>query len=121
MKLVIVDDDLFILETIQRMLADQGHEITALNNVDDAIAHLERDGVVCDLVITDVVMPEKDGLKLAQFVKAQKPEIPVLAITAGVENALDDYAYMAEMFADAVMTKPLKKDSFIEKINALAA
>lgn len=120
MKLLVVDDNQFILEVIKQMLDGQGHEITAMNNVDDAIAHLDEEGG-CDLVVTDIVMPEKDGTKLAQYVKAQKPEIPVLAITGGVENAVDDYANLAEMFADEVLTKPLHKDSFIETINRLAA
>lgn len=120
MNLLVVDDNAFILEVIQKMLEDQGHEIAAFNNVDDAVAHLEAGGA-CDLVITDIIMPEKDGTKLAQYVKTQTPEIPVLAITGGVENAVEDYAVLAEMFADEVLTKPLKKDTFIETINRLAA
>ena len=119
MKILVVDDNQFILEVIQKMLDGQGHELFPKNNVDDAIAHLE--GEACNLVITDIVMPEKDGTKLAQYVKSVTPEIPVLAITGGVENAAQDYANYAEMFADKVLTKPLKKDQLIDVINELAA
>ena len=119
MKLLIVDDNAFILKVIEQMLDGEGHDITAKSNVDDAIANLET--APCDLVITDIVMPEKDGTKLAQFVKSKKPEIPVLAITGGVENAAQDYAHYAEMFADEVLQKPLKKDELIATIAKLAA
>ena len=119
MKILVVDDNQFILEVIQQMLEGQGYELFPKNNVDDAIAHLEGDP--CNLVITDIVMPEKDGTKLAQYVKAKTPEIPVLAITGGVENAVQDYAHYAEMFADKVLIKPLKKEELIDVINELAA
>ena len=102
------------------MLDGQGHDITIMNNVDDAIDYLDK-GAGCDLVVTDIVMPEKDGTKLARYVKAQKPEIPVLAITGGLENALEDYAHLADMFADEVLTKPLKKDHLVKTIKRLTA
>ena len=119
MKILVVDDNQFILEVIQHMLGEEGHDFVTHNNVDDAIAFLEKDR--CGLVITDIVMPEKDGTKLAQYVKSKTPELPVLAITGGVENAIEDYAHYAEMFADKVLTKPLKKDELIDTIKALAA
>ena len=119
MKILLVDDNAFILEVIQRMLDGQNHDITLKNSVDDAIKALQDSPH--DLVITDIVMPEKDGTKLAQYVKAQQPEIPVIAITGGIENAVEDYAFYAEMFADAVLTKPLQKDQLIETITRLAA
>ena len=120
MKLLVVDDDHFILEVIQRMLKGEGHEINAKTTVDEAVEFFEA-GQDCDLVITDIIMPEQDGTKLAQYVKSRSPEIPVLAITGGVENAVEDYALLAEMFADEVLTKPLHKDSLIETIERLAA
>ncbi len=118
MRILIVDDNQFILEVIQKMLSDEPHELFTENNVDDAISFIESNEN-CDLVITDIVMPEKDGTKLAQYVKKHSPSIPVLAITGGVENAVEDYAIYAEMFADEVLKKPLKKDELIETINRL--
>jgi len=120
MKILVVDDNQFILEVIQRMLSHEDHEIFTENSVDDAIAFIEASGP-CDLVITDIVMPEKDGTKLALYVKKHTPAVPVLAITGGIENAVDDYAIYAEMFADEVLKKPLQKESLIETINRLAA
>ena len=120
MKLLVVDDNAFILDIIQRMLTEEGHEIHTENCVDDAISYLESDKST-DLVITDIVMPDKDGTRLAEFVKDREPSLPVVAITGGLENALDDYVLMAEMYADAVLQKPLKKESLIETINKFAA
>lgn len=119
MKILLVDDNAFILEVIQRMLDGENHEITPKFNVDEAVTALNEASF--DLVITDIVMPEKDGVKLVQYVKAKKPQIPVIAITGGVENAVEDYAHYANMFADEVLTKPLQKDRLIETITRLAA
>lgn len=118
MKLLVVDDNAFILEVIRRMLGGEGHEIIARSTVDEAVTFLEHHS--CDLVITDIVMPEKDGTKLAQYVKSKTPEIPVLAITGGIENATEDYRHLADMFADDVLVKPLNKDKLIETVNRLA-
>ncbi|HOO81384.1 MAG TPA: response regulator [Alphaproteobacteria bacterium] len=120
MDILIVDDNAFILEIISKMLAGQGYKIHPKSNVDEAISYLEG-GSECDLVITDIVMPEKDGTKLASYVKSKTPSMPVLAMTGGLENALEDYVVLAEMFADEVMTKPFHKNQLIETIERLVA
>ena len=117
MKILVVDDDRFILELIVFMLETEGYEIETCSSVDEAVALLNEQKF--GLVITDIVMPEKDGTKLAHYVNSLKPSIPVLAIPGGIENAVDDYVHLADMFADETMAKPLKKDELLETVKRL--
>lgn len=117
MKILVVDDDKFILELIVFMLEPEGFEIETCSSVDEAVALLDEQKF--DLVITDIVMPEKDGTKLAHYVNSLKPPIPVLAMTGGLENAVEDYVHLADMFADETMAKPLKKDELLDAVKRL--
>lgn len=120
MRILVVDDNEFILEVVSRMLADEDFDISRRTSVDSAIECIESEKGF-DLVITDIVMPEKDGTKLAQYVKSTTPNVPVLAITGGIENALQDYINLAEMFADETLSKPLEKETLLKTIRKLAA
>ncbi len=120
MKILVVDDNQYILEVVSFMLKDQAVELELRSDVDGAIEAFDKNEGF-DLVITDIVMPEKDGTKLAKHIKEKNGNVPVLAITAGVENATEDYMNYAAMFADETMAKPLKKDELLDAIKRLAA
>lgn len=118
MKILVVDDNRYILALIQNMLKGEGFKIELCSHVDDAVDVLEQGGDV-DLVITDVIMPEKDGAKLAEYVRAKSPSTPILAITGGIENAVEDYVNYGAMFADEAIAKPVSKDTLLTTIKKL--
>lgn len=119
MKILLVDDDEFVRTLILEQLKDEGFDVTEENNVDDAINLIA--GNQFDLLITDIVMPHKDGGQLMKHVREKAPNLPILAITGGVENAQEDYAHYADLFADATLIKPIKKDELIETVKRLTA
>ena len=120
MKILIVDDNQYIIELINCMLKEEGFDLHSCSNVTDAQEALEKSDDF-DLVITDIVMPEQDGATLARHVKEGDNPLPVLAITGGIENAVEDYVNYASMFADEVMAKPFKKEDLIATIKRLGA
>ena len=117
MRVLLVDDEPFCLSVACRFLEELGHSVTAANSVDEALNLLNS--VEFDLVVTDIVMPHKLGFELIQYIKTMDKSIPVIAVTGGFENAVEDYVNQAEIFADVALAKPLYKDSFAETINAL--
>ena len=119
MKILVVDDDRYILELTDFMLKDENYDISTCTSVDDAVAALNDNKF--DLVISDIVMPQKDGTRLIEHVKKHSPDVPVLAITGGLENAAEDYKHLADLFADETLTKPVKKDDLIATIKRLTA
>jgi DNA-binding response OmpR family regulator len=119
MNVLFLDDDPYIRELIDFMLAPEGFKVTQCSSVSEAINVLEDKSF--DVCITDIVMPEEDGTSLIKHIKQNEFDIPVLAITAGIENAQDDYVHYAEMFADLVLKKPVKKEVLLKSLKKLTS
>jgi CheY-like chemotaxis protein len=88
MRILIVDDDSFILQTLQAVLEGEGHSITACNGGQqgiDAFNLAQAGDVPYSLVITDAGMPEVDGQQLIAAVKASSPSTPVILFTGSLQ------------------------------------
>lgn len=118
MKILLVDDDRYLIEVVNFMLQGQGYDVHSCVHVDDAIKMLGDE--TYDLIITDIVMPDKTGIDFMKYIKAEKGiKTPVIAMTAGLENAVDDYVNHASLYADHAMAKPVKKAEFLAVIKKL--
>ncbi len=113
-RILLVDDDHFVRKLVQQQLTAQGYEVQAENNAADALAALESRSF--DLLITDIVMPGRDGCKLIRALRGAGHTLPVIAMTGGVENAVGDCASYAEMFADLTLIKPIPQADLIEAV-----
>src|SRR5690606_22388001 len=90
-------------------------EVECAYNTTDALnIFIARQDI--ELVITDIVMPNEDGTKLIKHLKNMKPDLPVMAMTGGIENALDDYVAFASLYSDFTLSKPFTKSELIEGI-----
>ena len=116
MRILIVDDDKYILEVISRMLNPEGFETKLCSSVEEAIDVLAEESF--EMVITDLFMPEmqKDGTELAQYMKRHDPSVPVLAITGDSDDGADAYVQYAGKVADEIMFKPLEKTKLLEMV-----
>jgi DNA-binding response OmpR family regulator len=92
-----VDDDPFLLETIQSILEDAGHEVITANRAKAALNLLSLRP--WDIVLTDRMMPEMNGEEFAREVKRRSPELPVLMITS-------DATGVSTHHLDSVILKP---------------
>ncbi len=79
-KILIVDDEESIREVVAAILETQGYECICLSNGQLARDYLTKHSV--DLVLSDMVMPEMDGLRLLEWVRQTDPDIPVILVTA---------------------------------------
>ncbi len=78
-RILIVDDEKPLRHLIARALASQDYEITMVENGIEAINQIDKK--FYDLIITDYMMPEMDGLELTCRVKARYPLMPILIVT----------------------------------------
>ena len=88
-SIVIVDDEEMVLTSISSFLAlETSYEVSTFTSAKDALEHVRNDEV--DLVISDYLMPEMDGITFLAHVKEIKPEIPRIILTgyADKENAI---------------------------------
>jgi len=105
-NILIVDDDVNILELLQRHLQSWHYHVFKAISVKEAVSIL-RDTQI-DLLITDLKMPEVDGFELIKFVSEHYPKLPKLVVT-GYPSIQDSLAAIKSGVVDYV-TKPFTKD-----------
>jgi nitrogen regulation protein NR(I) len=79
-KILLIDDDPGIVDTLSRVLTDEGYEVAVEKRGDDGIAHAAGD--TFNVVITDLKMPGLNGLELVRQLHAARPRLPIILITA---------------------------------------
>lgn len=110
--LLVVDDDIRILELLNRYLQEQGFRITAAQNGAEARRKLE--GLEFDLIIADIMMPGESGLSLTKALKEIR-DIPVILLTALTEA--ESRISGLEAGADDYLGKPFEPRELVLRIN----
>jgi len=108
-KVLVVDDDAGIRETMADILALEGYEVTLAADGEEAIAIAQRERF--DVALLDIRMPKMDGVETLKILKNMAPEIRVIMITGFEVGDLADEAL--EFGAEAVFRKPLDVATFL--------
>ena len=119
-KIVIVDDDQDIREAIMIDLDDNCFTLFEAENGKDALDFLENNQV--DYVITDLIMPEEDGLSLIPKIKERYPQIEVIAVSGESRYGTSSYLKTAMAFgASHTIQKPFNSGVFTQYFQKHAA
>jgi CheY-like chemotaxis protein len=117
-RILVVEDDPMVRTTIRRMLG--GHEVVEAENGKVALEALARQDF--DLVITDLMMPERAGVALIGDIRARGVGPKILAISGGGRMSGADLLPAAQQAgADAVLAKPFRKAELLRVIATLLA
>jgi CheY-like chemotaxis protein len=117
-KILVLDDEPSILLMIKKMLEKEGHEVEVALNGSEGMALFEKEKP--DLLITDIIMPEKEGLETIFELRRLHPDLKIIAISGGGRIGPDGYLPGAKLLgANAVFSKPLVPKEFINKITEL--
>ncbi len=108
-RVLVVDDQISMAETLADGLADQGYDATPIASSRDAAALLEREPI--DALVTDLRMPQLDGLGLLAVSRRTDPSRPVIVMTA--YSAVDTAIESIRQGAYHYMTKPFKVDELV--------
>ncbi len=102
-QVLVVDDEQLILKIISDILSKQGYNVLTAYNCDKALQLLKEHSF--DVVLSDIRMPEKDGIDLLEEIRAKNPDIPVILMTgfASLDTAVD----AVQNGAFDYLTKPL--------------
>lgn len=114
--ILIVDDDVFLREFLSAALTERGYlALTAGNGLEaqEIIANIQLSAV-----ITDIFMPEMDGIELIQTLRKQHPEILLFALSGGTYlGRKDEYLKAAKTFgACEVLTKPVEPEELLARL-----
>jgi DNA-binding NtrC family response regulator len=115
MKILVVDDEAPLREVLQKGLTQRGdYYVEVAQNGPEAIEKIERE--VFDLVMTDLKMPEMDGLELLKTIKGTRPEVMVIMMTAfgSIETAIE----AMKMGADDYIIKPIDFNELLIRISS---
>lgn len=116
-RILLADDSITIQKVVELTFSDGDYDVTAVNNGNKAIQKLSE--MRPDIILSDIIMPEKNGYEVCEYVKSH-PEfrnIPVILLTGTFEPFDPDRADKAG--CDAVVTKPFESQSLIHKVEEL--
>lgn len=117
---LIVEDDNELREMLKLSLTRRRYIVMEAINGKDAISHFKPS--ITDLVVTDLIMPEEDGLKVILKLREIKPSLKIIAISGGGKAGPGSYLNLAKVLgADAVFSKPFSTNDLICKIEELVA
>jgi CheY-like chemotaxis protein len=116
--ILLVEDDKELREMLKLSLLRRSFKVQEAENGKDAINHFKP--LVTDVVVTDLIMPEEDGLKVLIKLRELKPSIKIIAISGGGKVGPGSYLNLAKALgADAIYSKPFSINELIEKIEQL--
>src|SRR5262249_53039033 len=116
-KVLVVDDSLSVRKVVEKALTGRGVEVLSAAAGTEATERIEQERP--DIVVCDVILPDKDGYKVCEFVRAHPAvsRIPVLLISGVVNSTV--LARAAEVQASDVMFKPFAAEELVRKIDSL--
>jgi CheY-like chemotaxis protein len=114
-KILVIDDDPFVRFTLSKILSRGGYEVHLAENGVQGLHLFQK--VKPDVVITDIVMPIKEGLDTIRLLRSWSQDLKIVAISGGSRlgprNLLDE---AAELGATAVLTKPFEPTELLAKV-----
>lgn len=117
-KIIFVDDEVFIREYWSLNLTEEGYDVITAATAEECLGLLEKEKP--DLIISDILMPQMDGLVLCDKIRQSDSmcDIPIILIT-GVFKDLDFRSQINRSTADAFLLKPLDKKKLYSTITQL--
>ncbi|GGK05648.1 DNA-binding response regulator [Lentibacillus kapialis] len=111
-RILYIEDETDIGEWVTQRLMEQDHDVTWHTSGDKVDQHIQ----LSDIVILDVMLPGLDGFSLGRRIKRDKPDIPILMLSArtAVEDKLEGLG-----FADDYVTKPFHPDELAARVDVL--
>jgi DNA-binding response OmpR family regulator len=117
-KIYVFDDEPSILLMIKKMLEKAGYEVDIALNGKEGMELFKRN--VPDLLITDIIMPEKEGLETILELRKSYPELKIIAISGGGRISPGGYLPGAKLLgANIVFEKPLDQKEFLQAVTLL--
>jgi CheY-like chemotaxis protein len=112
-RVLVVDDSRSAREVVEMVLSEAGYDVAACGNGKAAVARLQKESF--DLIITDIYMPENDGLEVIQSRRRICPQVPVIAMS-GETGTRSMLAVARHMGACQTIRKPFSKADLLDTV-----
>jgi two-component system response regulator MprA len=115
MRIMVVDDDRSVRESLRRSLEFNGYEVAVANDGVEALARINQIGP--DAMIVDVMMPRLDGIETTRALRAAGNDVPILVLTA--RDAVSDRVDGLDAGADDYLAKPFALEELLARVRAM--
>ena len=116
--ILVIDDDSQVRLMLRKILESEGYTVTD--------ASVGKEGIECyrenqaDLIITDIIMPEKEGIETIIELKKEYPDVKIIAMSGGGKISADNYLETAKIFgASRIMEKPFTQQAMVSIVKEL--
>lgn len=116
-RVLITDDSLLQRRTLSAIVADIGHEVDTACNGQEALEKIQANPPDC--LLLDLLMPVMDGVQVLEQLKSQGASLPVIVLTADVQEWLKDRCL--ELGATLFLNKPLKQSQLQDALRSILA
>jgi DNA-binding response OmpR family regulator len=119
-RILICEDDELYQQIADAAFTGSEHEVMFAPNGSEALKHLRA--APFDIVVTDLLMPDKDGLEVIRAIRDSNARTPILAMTAGLASLKEPLLVAASALgANDVIQKPFRPAALRERVDALLA
>ncbi len=115
-SILVIDDNAALREVLRVALETAGHQVRDVSNGREGIRAFRKEP--CDLVITDIFMPERDGLELIEALRRTHPAVKILAIS-GASGTMDYLSKARALGAAMVIRKPFVTQAVVRAVTEL--
>jgi DNA-binding response OmpR family regulator len=117
-RILLIDDDDDVRTMLRETLVHTGHIVIEATNGKEGLELFAESKA--DVVITDIVMPEKEGLEVLMELRKRQPSLQIIAISGGGRQSTADYLRVAKLLGAAkVIAKPFSSQVMMAAINEL--
>jgi CheY-like chemotaxis protein len=115
-RILVIDDEPLVRATVRMILERHGHDILEAEN---GIAAVDTDAIwPSDLIITDIIMPEKEGIETIQHFRRTRPSVKIIAMSGGGKLRTDSPLNAARLLgASHVFAKPVSCTDLIHAVD----
>ena len=119
-RILVIDDEPLVLELIRTMLVMEGYEVFVAPDGKKGLKLFSEHPA--DLIITDLIMPEMEGIETISTFRRDFPKVKIIAMSGGGRNDPNIYLGLAEnLGADCTFSKPFDRKAFLEAVKRLLA
>lgn len=120
LRILLADDDEQVLQVVMKLLKSAGHAVHVARNGREAIELVA--GQTFDLVLTDILMPDKDGIETIRQLRRQAPAVRIIAMSGGGQLQAEVYLNLAQKLGIArTLRKPFSRDELLHAVQVVSS
>ena len=117
-RILLIDDDEQVLDMLYESLTREGYDVLRASNGEQGLRLYRQEPV--DLIITDIIMPEKEGIETIIELRRDFPDVKIIAMSGGGSIGTKDYLHLAKIFGvQRTFTKPVAREQLLDAITEL--